>query len=288
MLHGGAGSFERVRAAGGSDELESGLFVALDAGWRVLEAGGTALDAVVEAVGALEDGGRFNAGRGAVPTTAGTVELDAGVMDGHSGAAGAVAAATWPANPIRVARELAGLGGGAHHPVLLAGQGADRFASERGFPQMDASRLTGLAADDDAPAISPHGTVGAVALDSEGRLAAATSTGGRSGQLPGRVGDSPIPGAGVWASDEVAVSATGAGEAFLLTGFGHRVDWAVRGGSPVLVAVDGALEAVSALGGEGGGVALAGDGDFAARYSSPAMARAWRDRSGAEAFLLGE
>lgn len=297
VVHGGAGSFERARRGEGFGALEEGLEAALDAGWRVLAAGGSALDAAVEAVASLEDSGRFNAGRGAVPTSDGDVELDAGVMDARSGVAGAVAVATWPANPVRVARALADLGVGPHGPVLLAGPGADRFAASRGLKPMSWARLTGLAGADDSPyrssldvrraGDSPQGTVGAVAIDVAGGLAAATSTGGRSGQMPGRVGDSPIPGAGVWAADDVvAVSATGAGEAFVLAGFGHRVDWNLRAGSPLLLALDQSLAAVASLGATGGGIALAPGGAFAARFTSEAMARGWRDAAGTVARVL--
>ena len=191
VVHGGAGSFDRVRSSADVGRIGEGLSSALDAGWRVLAEGGSALDAVVEAVAKLEDSGRFNAGRGAVATADGTVEFDAGVMDGTSGKVGAICAATWPANPVRVAAKVAELGGPPDGPVLLAARGADRFAEEWGFEAMTASMLvsaTGETEDDDAvpgrATSSEAGTVGAVAVDSQHRVAAATSTGGRSGQLP--------------------------------------------------------------------------------------------------------
>lgn len=283
VVHGGAGSFDRLRSAADVRRLEAGLDAALAAGWAVLAAEGSALEAAVEAVAYFEDSARFNAGRGAVPTSEGTYELDAGVMDGTSGKVGAVCAATWPANPVRVARKVAEIGGPPDGPVLLAGAGADRFAEAWGFermtPEMRAS-ATGETKDGDG-ALSEHGTVGAVALDAGGRLAAATSTGGRQGQHPGRVGDSPVPGAGVWAdAATAAVSATGAGEAFVVAGFGHRIDWGMRHGLALAAAVEAGLEAVARLGGDGGGIALAPDGSFAASFNSRAMARGWRDRSG--------
>jgi len=126
--------------------------------------------------------------------------------------------------------------------------------------------------------ISLSGTVGAVALDRDGHLAAATSTGGRLGKTPGRVGDSPILGAGTWADDRtVAVSATGEGESFLVAGFAHRVDWAVAGGAPLETALGEALAAVRARGGHGGAIVLAPDGRFAVGFDTFAMARGWRD-----------
>jgi beta-aspartyl-peptidase (threonine type) len=287
VVHGGAGSFERVRSDGDVARIVEGLSRALDAGWVVLVAGGSALDAVVEAVASLEDSGRFNAGRGAVATADGTVELDAGVMDGSTGKVGAICAATWPANPVRVAAKVAEIGGPPDGPVLLAARGADSFAERWGFEEMTPSMLAGATGetDDDPAADSPRacesGTVGAVAVDSERRVAAATSTGGRSGQLLGRVGDSPIPGAGVWAhAGSAAVSATGAGEAFMVAGFAHRIHWQVRAGVGLEAAIGEALDAVAGLGGDGGGIAVAPDGAFVASFNSRAMARGWRDAGG--------
>jgi L-asparaginase / beta-aspartyl-peptidase len=285
VVHGGAGSFERVRSDAGVVRIGEGLSGALDAGWRVLAEGGSALEAVVEAVANLEDTGRFNAGRGAVATADGTVEFDAGVMDGTTGKVGAICAATWPANPVRVAAKVAEIGGPPDGPVLLAGTGADRFAAEWGFEAMTPSMLAGATSeteDDNAVArpepSSEAGTVGAVAVDLQGRVAAATSTGGRSGQRVGRVGDSPIPGAGVWAdAGSAAISATGAGEAFVVAGFAHRIDWQMRAGVDLEVAMRVALDAVAGLGGDGGGIAVAPDGAFVAGFSSRAMARGWRD-----------
>jgi isoaspartyl peptidase/L-asparaginase-like protein (Ntn-hydrolase superfamily) len=288
LVHGGAGNFERVGSEADAAGIREGLEAALAAGWASLLAGGTALEAVVEAVANLEDSARFNAGRGAVSTSAGSFELDAGVMDGTTGKVGAVCAVTWPANPVRVACKVAEIGGPPGGPVLLAGPGADRFSEEWGFEQMTASMRaasTGETEDDFAglPSgpLSEAGTVGAVAVDAEGRVAAATSTGGRSGQLAGRVGDTPVPGAGVWAdSATAAVSATGAGEAFVVAGFGHRIDWEMRAGLELEAAVRAGLDAVARLGGDGGGIAITPDGTFAASFSSRAMARGWRDARG--------
>jgi beta-aspartyl-peptidase (threonine type) len=128
---------------------------------------------------------------------------------------------------------------------------------------------------------SEAGTVGAVAVDGDGRIAAATSTGGRAGQMRGRVGDSPIPGAGIWAAcDTAAVSATGAGEAFVVAGFSHRVDWEMRAGADLDTAMARALATVAGFGGDGGGIAITSDGTFSASFNSAAMARGWRDAGG--------
>lgn len=291
VLHGGAGSFERSR--GDEEALVAALQGAADAGWELLAGGGRALDAVVEAVASLEDCGEFNAGRGAVATSDGEVEMDAGVMDAATGAVGAVCAARYPANPVRAARAVADAGGVPRGPVLLAGEGADLFCAERGLEKMHREWLAGGNPRDrrsgggpPLPARSPHGTVGAVALDTSAGLAAATSTGGRAGQVRGRVGDSPIPGAGVLARAGVGVSATGEGEAFLVAGFAHRVAWSLESGADLLSSLREALSLVTELRGTGGAIAVAGGGEFAAAFSTPAMARAWRGPEGRGAKLL--
>jgi beta-aspartyl-peptidase (threonine type) len=285
LIHGGAGVFSAVTSDEDAEALVAALEQSTDAGWGVLAGGGSSLEAVIEAVVALEDSGRFNAGRGAVPTKDGEVELDASVMDAASGMVGAICASTYPANPVRAARAVAEVGGVPDGPVLLAGEGADRFCEEQGLARMRPEWLGGHPSADDAPpvhrgrALSSEGTVGAVAVDSAGRVAAATSTGGRAGQRRGRVGDSPIPGAGVLAVPTpkgLAVSATGAGEAFIVAGFAHRVAWAVEGGSSLEAAIEAALEAVGRLGGTGGGIAVDDRGEIVAAFTSPAMARAWR------------
>jgi isoaspartyl peptidase/L-asparaginase-like protein (Ntn-hydrolase superfamily) len=274
LVHGGAGDFARHASAEDLARIQAGLEAALAAAWAELAAGAGALEAVVAAVGVFEASGTFNAGRGAVATSLGTVETDAAVMDGRSGAVGAICAATWPESPVRAARRVMALGGPAEGPILLAGAGADRFCEEAGLARRDPATLCG---DGVAP-VSRSGTVGAVAVDGDGHLAAATSTGGRLGKLPGRVGDSPVVGAGTWADDRtVAVSATGEGESFLVSGFAHRVDWAVSAGSSLESALGGALASVRARGGHGGAIALGGDGRFAVAFDTSAMARGWRD-----------
>jgi beta-aspartyl-peptidase (threonine type) len=201
------------------------LAAALDRGWAALEAGG-ALDAVVAAVEVLEDAPLFNAGRGSVLTTDGAVEMDAAVMD-SARRVGAACAVRRVRHPVRLARAVMEQTG----HVLLAGAGAERLAEEGELmdpawfvTEQERARLTSSPAAGDGPA----GTVGAVALDAGGRLAAATSTGGRRGQLPGRVGDSPIPGAGTWADETCAISATGAGEAMLRSAATHEVSALIR------------------------------------------------------------
>jgi beta-aspartyl-peptidase (threonine type) len=295
-IHGGAGP-QRDLGERRLLLLES-LDQALAAGWAELGAGGSALDAVVAAVAAMEASGRFNAGRGAVRTSAGTVELDAAVMDGATGAAGAVCACTYPQSPVALARAVAeqtvrhGAGHGlapqevdapVDAPVLLAGPGADALAQRLGLPARSGPGVTSdpaTSATATAP-LSPQGTVGAVAIDRHGHLAAATSTGGREHQPPGRVGDSPVLGAGTWAEDAtVAVSATGVGEAFLLAGFAHRVAWGRQTGGSTAASVRSAFDAVTRWGGEGGAIVVDSSGGVVLAFDSPAMARGWRHLGG--------
>ena len=198
LVHGGAGTFERLRDGASRTRLESGLASALEAGWDVLQHGGDALYATVEAVARLEDSGLFNAGRGSTPTTEGIIETDASVMDGATGASGAVFAATWPANPVRAALIVAthgqaepffdpsspgaplpgvaivatpGDGGPTWHPVLLAGAGADRVAKAAGLAEMATETVPVGTVVRPGDLDSP-GTVGAVALDGSGHVAA--------------------------------------------------------------------------------------------------------------------
>jgi isoaspartyl peptidase/L-asparaginase-like protein (Ntn-hydrolase superfamily) len=206
-------------------------------------------------------------------------------MDGATSRAGGVAALTGFANPIAIARLV--LERTPH--VLLAGPGAEAFAAAQGLPRVpDAyfTRRTGATAD---VAVPSPGTVGAVALDRDGRLAAATSTGGVTGKLPGRVGDSPIVGAGTYADDRCAVSATGAGEFFVRTVFAHRVAVAVSAGVPVAQATQRALDGVTSLGGSGGCVAVDASGAIAMPFSTVGMFRAVGDAGGGrEGAIFGE
>jgi L-asparaginase / beta-aspartyl-peptidase len=280
-VHGGAGA---PRPADRDEPRIAALARSLEAGHALLLSGGTALDAVVKAVEVLEDDGGFNAGRGSVRTAAGTVEMDAGVADGAGRRVGAVAAVRGLRHPVAAARAV--LDDGRH--VLLVAQGAAEFARSAGVALAPDGWFVEPDVGGADPGPSP-GTVGAVALDTHGHLAAATSTGGRSGQLPGRVGDSPAPGAGLWADDAtVAVSATGEGEAFLRVAFAHEVDALLRrGGLSLEEACDQALEAVRGAGGTGGCLALDGQGRLAMPFTTPAMARGSIDAAGVVRIGLG-
>ncbi len=285
-IHGGAGTFERVKSEADEVELTEEMERALRAAWLVLEGGGPALRAVVEAVAVLEDSGKFNAGRGGARTISGELELDAAVMDGWTGRAGAVCATCWPRNPVRVAHAIAQAAGPPDSPVLLAGVGADLFAAETGLLEMDASPPVGSVLREPR---SPTGTVGAIAVDSAGHLAAATSTGGREGQRRGRVGDSPIIGAGTWADDETAaVSATGEGEAFLIAGFAHLLDWALRTGSGLDDAVSRSMREVVRREGKGGALAITSSGELVCTFGTRAMARGWKDATQMRIAVLGD
>jgi beta-aspartyl-peptidase (threonine type) len=286
-IHGGAGRIVRGRVPEARDaELRAALLRVLAAARAQLEGGVAALDVVQAAVAALEDDPLFNAGRGSALTAEGRVELDAALMDGAARSAGAVACVRGVRNPIALAREV--LSDGRH--VLLVGEGAEHFARERGLAsapdawlvtderraELASARATGrVSLDRDEPAAS--GTVGAVARDARGHLAAATSTGGMTNQRPGRVGDSPILGAGVWADDaSCAVSATGHGEAFLRAAFAHEVDAGVRlAGFALGAACERALARVAALGGAGGYIALGPSGPPVLAFNAPGMVRGW-------------
>lgn len=280
-VHGGAGALERGGPAPAQEaEARRALGEALGAAMARLREGGSALDAVVEAVAVLEDHPLFNAGRGSALTAKGRVEMDASVMDGATRAAGGVACVRTVRSPVRLARLVV-----ERTPhVLLVGAGAEAFARAQGLPRVDPAwfvlpeqrerlrRARRRARRGEPPG---HGTVGAVARDSAGHLAAATSTGGLVNQLPGRVGDSPIPGAGTWADDATcAVSATGAGEALIRVAFGHELDAGMRlGGLALDEAVHAALARLAALGANGGCIALAREGAPVLSFTSAAM---WR------------
>ena len=288
-VHGGAGAAWADPSS--VAEAERALVESLRAGFGVLAGGGSALDAVERAVVVLEDHPLFNAGRGAALTRAGEVELDAAVMDGARRAAGAVACVRGIANPVRAARLV--LERSPH--VLLVGPGAEAFAVAHGLAPVDPASLVTpprraeweRGRERAGPA--GGGTVGAVARDAAGHLAAATSTGGRAGQLPGRVGDSPLVGAGTWADDaSCAVSATGAGEAFVRAAFAHEVDAQLRLlGAGLEDACRAALARVAALGAEGGCVAVDRTGRIALPFSTPAMARGWVGPEGEPYVALG-
>jgi L-asparaginase / beta-aspartyl-peptidase len=233
IVHGGAGRI----AAGRIEAAREGCRLAALLGWRRLAAGGTAIDAVQLAVTALEDNPEFNAGTGSVLNAQGEVQLDASIMDGANLAAGAVGGVRGIRNPILLAREV--LEHGRH--VLLVGSDAVAFARTCGVPICDNSKLAVQRQRERWE--QEHGTVGAVALDQHGRLAAATSTGGRFGSLPGRVGDSALIGCGTYASGEAAVSCTGIGEAIIRTVLAHTAAELVGAGHNPIAAAGGAIEA---------------------------------------------
>jgi len=213
IVHGGAGA-----DPGGREELLSGMRDAVAAGWRALAQGGTALDAVEAAVRSLEDHPRFNAGRGSVLTSEGTVETDASIMEGDRLRNGAVAAVTGVRNPISLARRI--LEEGRHS--LFVGPGALRHARALGVPLCDPAELVTEQQRRRLAAVQA-GTVGAVALDRAGTIAAATSTGGMAGKLPGRVGDSALIGCGTYAESPLGgVSCTGDGEAIIRVTLARR------------------------------------------------------------------
>lgn len=276
-VHGGAGNLRRDDAAYTATVREA-LADALAIGSSCLADGGSALDAVVAAVLRLEDCPVFNAGRGAVLNEAGEVELDAAVMDGATRRAGAVAGLRRVGNPVAAARAV--LEDGRH--VLLAGPGAEAFAHAAGLPAVDPSRLVTdfrraqweRARDRDARGRS-GGTVGAVARDRAGHLAAATSTGGILARRPGRVSDSAQIGSGTWADDAgCAVSATGEGELFIRTAFARSVDALLRHARASLGdACARALADVESLGGSGGCIAVDREGNLALPFDTPAMLR---------------
>ena len=293
-LHGGAGVLPRQRM---TPELEhryrDALRAALDAGETVLRAGGAALDAVTDAVCALEDAPLFNAGRGAVFTAEGAQEMDASVMLGTDRRAGAVAGIFGPRNPIRLARAVMER---TEH-ALLIGEGALRLAREAGIAFEDREyfftqerwdalqetlRMQAEGTLDNDPA-RRHGTVGAVARDRAGGLAAATSTGGMTGKRPGRVGDTPIVGAGTFADDATcAVSATGDGEIFLRWSVGHEIDARMRlAGQPLEAAAAEVIHRILPRhGGSGGVVAVDRDGGIAMPINCEGMYRAWVTEGG--------
>ena len=214
IVHGGAGADPADALA----ELQDGVRAAVIAGWAALDGGGGALDAVEAAVRVLEDHPRFNAGRGSVLTSAGTVEMDASIMEGENLRNGAVAAVTAVRNPVTLARRI--LESGRH--TLFVGSGAEARARALGVAACDPAELITDRQRQRLAAVKA-GTVGAVALDRRGTLAAATSTGGTAGKLPGRVGDSALIGCGTYASNRAgAVSCTGDGEAIIRVVLAHR------------------------------------------------------------------
>jgi beta-aspartyl-peptidase (threonine type) len=265
----------------------AGLEAALAAGSAILAKGEDALDAVEAAVRVLEEDVCFNAGRGSVLAADGCIELDAAIMDGRNRAAGAVAGLRTTRAPISLARLL--LERGPH--VFLSGKGADQFARDAGLEQVDnhwfemperRRQLDELLASDGFDDEVKYGTVGAVAVDVGGHVAVATSTGGLTAKRWGRVGDSPLIGAGTYADDRsAAVSATGSGEYFIRAVAAHQLAERVRlGGQSLQQALDAVLADIQSLGGKGGLIAVAPNGEAAWGFTTPAMYRGMADSVG--------
>jgi beta-aspartyl-peptidase (threonine type) len=303
VIHGGAGVIERD-AMSPEDEtaIRTDLNRALDAGHAVLAQGGAALDAVQAAIQVLEDSPRFNAGKGAVFNAQGKHELDASIMEGHTRRAGAVAGVMTVRHPIQLARAVM-----EHSPhVMLAGKGAEAFADTRPEiervrnhwfdtdvrqRQLEKARAAEQAqASTGAPAMPGgyFGTVGAVALDARGHIAAATSTGGMTNKRWGRIGDSPVIGAGTWADDRCGVSGTGWGEFYIRYAVAHDIcaRVAYRGDTLATAADEVVNRIVPAAGGDGGAIALDADGNIAMPFNTSGMYRGWIKPDGSRGVAL--
>ncbi len=294
IVHGGAGNIAPER----TESAQAGCKEAALVGWRILQAGGSALDAVEAAVRSLEDNPMFNAGTGAVLTSDGNIELDAGIMLGHTLNVGAVAFVELIKNPISLARKV------LESPhVLLVGKGAQEFAQEQGIPlctfdDLVTERQYEAWLEDKAQAGSEaeeqrhyrrelgsvqaredkHGTVGAVALDMSGLLAAATSTGGIRHKYPGRVGDSPLVGCGFYADENAAVSCTGHGEDFIRLLIARRAADFVARGDTAREAAEAAIAVLCAKApdtGSGGLIVVDRKGNVGFAWNSQNMAHAY-------------
>ncbi len=294
LVHGGAGAIHRNKLTKEREQaFRQVLTQSLAAGHSILAAGGNSIDAVVAAIVVMEDSPLFNAGHGAVFTHDGRNELDASIMDGATRMAGAVAAVTTIRNPIRVAHAV--MAKSAH--VMLIGRGAETFAADQGLEIVDPcyfytrhrwDQLQRAIAkhrivldhdnDSDTPLLDndeKRGTVGAVALDRYGNLAAGTSTGGLTNKCYGRVGDSPIIGAGTYADNRsAAISATGTGEMFIRTAAAFNTAAQVRLlNTPIAEAAENTLVEIAAIGGDGGLIVLDAKGNYAMRFNTQGMYR---------------
>ena len=299
VVHGGAGTIERSKMTQEKErEYRAGLERALAAGYEILKQGGSSLDATEAAVRVLEDDPHFNAGRGSVFTSAGTNEMDASIMDGKTARAGAVGSVKHIKNPIGLARLV--MEKSPH--VMLDCAGAEAFAKANGielvaqkyfFTQGRWDALQKIRAAEKNRTSSAgksfvitdqdrHGTVGAVALDKDGNLAAATSTGGTTNKLPGRIGDTPVIGAGTYANNQTcAVSCTGDGEYFIRAAAAHEVSALMKyRGMTLQEAAQSALDIVKKLGGTGGLIAIDRNGDIALPFNTNGMYRGYVDPTG--------
>lgn len=292
VIHGGAGVEPGDLTADEEAVVKRALEAALRAGHAKLQAGASSLDAVTAAITVLEDAPQFNAGRGAVFTHDGRNELDTSIMDGATGKAGAAAGLHRVRNPITLARAIMDK---SNH-VMMVGDGAEKFAKEQGIALVDPSyfrtekRWKALqkalqeeqaAQASNTPLVLPgkayFGTVGALALDARGNLAAGTSTGGMTNKRYGRVGDAPIIGAGTWADARCAVSGTGWGEFYIRSAAAHEICARVRlDGQPLAKAADGVINRdIPKAGGDGGAIALGADGSIAFPFNTGGMYRGW-------------
>jgi beta-aspartyl-peptidase (threonine type) len=298
VIHGGAGVIERSRLTPELDRgLRAGLDAALATGAAILSAGGNALDAVEAAARTMEDDPQFNAGRGAVYTFEGAIELDAAIMDGRTRDAGAITGATAVKNPIGLARAV--MEKSPH--VFLAGHGADVFAreaevepapsgwfeSEQRRGQLEELKAKGA---DWFDVDMKYGTIGAVAVDANGHVAAATSTGGITGKRWSRIGDSPVIGAGTWADDRsCAVSATGSGEYFIRAAVAHEIAARIRyKGESAQAAADAAIAQVAELGGNGGVIVVTPTGETVYSFNSEGMYRGTASPAGRTVAIFGD
>jgi L-asparaginase / beta-aspartyl-peptidase len=298
VIHGGAGVMTKETMTPEKEgAVRAALKLALDKGSIILRRGGTSVDAVEAAVKVLEDDPNFNAGKGSVFTYEGGISMDAAIMDGSTRAAGAISGTQIARNPISLARKV--MEDSPH--VMLSGAGADEFAREKGLAteeqsyfetperreqleKMKANQLGSFDVD------LKYGTVGAVALDSKGHVAAATSTGGLTGKRWGRIGDSPIIGAGTYADDRAcAVSATGSGEYFIRLGVAHEICARVRfKGERIVPAASAVMAEVKEMGGSGGVILITPDGQIGWSFNTPGMYRGGRDNTGREIIRIYE
>ena len=291
ILHTGAGLVHEGLTPERDAHMREVMKLAAEKGYGILKSGGTSLDAVIAAIVILEDEPEFNAGKGAVFNHDGKNELDASIMDGATLRAGAVANVHRVKNPILLARAV--MEKSPH--VMMVGDGAEEFAKSVGMTLVDPKYFyterrwqelqKALKEDEEKKksTASKHGTVGAVALDTKGNLAAGTSTGGMTDKRFGRVGDSPVIGAGTYANAKCAVSATGWGEFYIRSVAAHdicaRVGYA---NEPLQKAADDVVMGiVPKLGGDGGVVAIDADGNIVAQYNTEGMGHAWVDKNGA-------
>src|SRR5215475_13513939 len=299
VIHGGAGTIERSSMTSEKErEYRAGLERALTAGYEILKRGGSSLDATEAAVRALEDDPHFNAGRGSVFTSAGTNEMDASIMDGKTLKAGAVGSVQHIKNPIVLAKLV--MEKSPH--VMLDCAGAEEFAKANGMELVEQkyfftqerwdalqkikaaekSRASGAGKSFIITDQDRHGTVGAVALDKNGNLAAATSTGGTTNKMPGRIGDTPVIGAGTYANNQTcAVSCTGDGEYFIRAAAAHEVSALIEHrGMTLREAAQAALDTVKQLGGTGGLVAIDTNGEIALPFNTSGMYRGYVEPDG--------